>query len=168
MAFRDIVLFVGYGEDGNSLKTNPARVKEYIDSSCTQTITSHLQISWCTHFVHWVVEQAGMKGKIAKAPLGNKSTSRMFDAFPTTTNPRPGDIYYMPVVNGKTTHHFGFVSQVLGNEIESLDGNSGDWRNPATDWTTKYGGGIGGGMVCTNRRRITEIRNFLELVPSDD
>ncbi len=167
MGFRDVVLFVGYQEIGNSLKSNPARVKEYIDFSCTQTVTSHLQVSWCTHFVHWCVDRAGLTGKIAKAPLGNKSTGRMLEAFPKTKNPRPGDLYYMPVVGGKTTHHFGLVSDVQGDEIESLDGNSGDWRDPRTDWTTKTGGGIGGGMVCLNKRKIVEIATFLELVPSD-
>ena len=109
-----------------------------------------------------------MKGKIAKTPLGSFSVSRMFDAFPKTANPRPGDLYYMPVVNGKTTHHIGMVSQVFETEIESLDGNSGDWRDPRTNWTTKLGtGGIGGGMVCLNRRKRSEIKDFLELVPSD-
>lgn len=167
MGYRDVVLFVGYQEIGNSLKSNPARVKEYIDFSCSQKVNSHLQISWCTHFVHWCVDRAGMTGKIEKAPLGNKSTSRLTDAFPRTTNPRPGDIYHMSVVGGKTTHHFGFVSRLLGDEIESLDGNSGDWRDPRTDWTTKSGGGIGGGMVCLNKRNISEIDFFLELVPGD-
>lgn len=167
MGYRDVVLFVGYQEIGNSLKTNPARVKEYIDDSCSVKVYDPLQNSWCTHFVYWVVDKAGMKGKIAKTPLGDFSVSRMFDAFPTTTSPRPGDLYYMKVVGGKTTHHIGFVSQVFDSEIESLDGNSGDWRNPATNWTSKYGGGIGGGMVCLNRRKISEITNFLQLVPTD-
>jgi hypothetical protein len=167
MGFRDLVLYIGYGEIGNSLKSNPDRVKEYINFSCTQTINSHLQVSWCTHFVHWAVDQAGMKGKIAKAPLGDKSTGRMPEAFSKTSSPRPGDLYYMPVVGGKTTHHFGLVSSVYGSEIESLDGNSGDWRDPRTDWTTPYGGGIGGGMVCLNTRKIKEIKYFLELTEDD-
>lgn len=108
-----------------------------------------------------------MKGKIAKTSLGAVSVSRMFDAFPVTTDPRPGDLYYMKVVGGKTTHHIGFVNRVLDGEIESLDGNSGDWRNPATNWTSKFGGGIGGGMVCLNRRKTSQVTNFLQLVPTD-
>ncbi|MDM7922381.1 MAG: CHAP domain-containing protein [Pyrinomonadaceae bacterium] len=163
MGFRDVLLFVGYQEIGNSLKSNPARVKEYIDLSCSQPVSAHLQVSWCTHFVHWCVERAGMINKIKRVPLGNQSTGRMLEAFPVTTDPLPGDIYYMPVVGGKATHHFGIVSQVYDNEIESLDGNSGDWRDPRTDWTTKYGGGIGGGMVCLNRRKRSEIKTFLKL-----
>lgn len=163
MGYRDVVLLVGNQEIGNSLKTKPARVKEYIDSSCSVKVYDHLQNSWCTHFVYWVVDKAGMKGKIAKTPLGAFSVSRMFDAFPTTTSPRPGDLYYMKVVGGKTTHHIGFVNKVFDTEIESLDGNSGDWKNPATNWTSKYGGGIGGGMVCLNRRKINEITSFLKL-----
>lgn len=165
MGFRDVVLFVGYQEIGNSLKSNAARVKEYIDLSCSQPVNAHLQVSWCTHFVHWCVDRAGMKGKIERVPLGNKSTGRMLEAFPQTSDPAPGDIYYMPVVNGKATHHFGLVSQVFDNEIESLDGNSGDWRDPRTNWTTPYGGGIGGGMVCLNRRKRSEIKLFLQLTP---
>lgn len=168
MGYRDLVLWLGSKEIGNSLKTNGPRVRSYIDFSCTQTVTNHLQISWCTHFVHWLVDAAGMKGTIPKAPLGNKSTGRMPESFPKTTSPRPGDIYYMPVVNGKTTFHFGFVAEVIGDKkIISLDGNSGDWRNPATDWTTKTGGGIGGGMVCNNDRNRSEIEYFLELTPDD-
>ncbi|MFL6466792.1 MAG: CHAP domain-containing protein [Pyrinomonadaceae bacterium] len=171
MGFRDVVLFVGYGEQGNSLKTNPARVKEYIDSSCSVQVFDYLKNSWCTHFVYWVVDRAGMKGKIEKTPLGAKSVSRMFDAFPVTTNPRPGDLYYMKVVGGKTTHHIGFVSEVFENEIASLDGNSGSFKDPATNWSWKTsagsGGGIGGGTVCKNRRKISEVTSFLELTPSD-
>lgn len=167
MGFRDIVLYVGYNEIGNSLKSNPAQVKGYIDFSCSQTVTQHLQVSWCTHFVHWVVDRAGMQGIIPKAPLGNKSTGRMAESFQKTTNPQPGDIYYMPVVNGKATHHFGIVSQVFSGKIESLDGNSGDWRDPRTNWTSPYGGGIGGGMVCLNERNRSEIQYFLQLTTDD-
>ena len=167
MGYRDLVLYIGYGEIGTSLKTNAARVKEYVDLSCTNPSSNYLAVSWCTHFVHWTVEQAGRRGKIAKAPLGNKSTSRMAEAFVKTSNPRPGDIYHMPYVNGKATHHFGIVSDVYGSEIESLDGNSGDWRDPRTDWTTKYGGGIGGGMVCLNTRKKKEIAFYLELTEDD-
>jgi|SRR5690348_16852771 len=172
MGYRDIVLYVGYAEEGVSLKTNPDRVREYVDSSCSVQVFDCLQNSWCTHFVYWVIDRAGMKGKIAKTPLGEQSVRRMFDAFPVTTNPRPGDLYYMKVVGGKTTHHVGFVSQVNDDTIESLDGNSGSFKNPSTNWSWKLpsgqsGGGIGGGVVCRNTRRISEITNFLELVPTD-
>lgn len=168
MGYRDLVIWLGDKERGTSLKTNAARVKEYIDFSCSQNVTSHLQISWCTHFVHWLVDQAGMHGKIPKAPLGNKSTGRMPEAFNKTTSPRPGDIYYMPVIGGKQTDHFGFVDHIIDAEkFLSLDGNSGDWRDPATDWTTKHGGGIGGGMVCNNARDIGAVAYFLELTPDD-
>ncbi len=167
MGYRDIVLYVGYDQIGNSLKSNPEAVKGYINFSCSQTVSSHLQVSWCTHFVHWVVDRAGMAGVIPKAPLGNKSTGRMPESFSKTTDPRPGDIYYMPVVNGKRTDHFGFVSSVYDGEIESLDGNSGSWQDPRTDWTTPYGGGIGGGMVCLNTRKRNEIAYFLELTSDD-
>jgi CHAP domain-containing protein len=167
MGYRDIVLYVGYDQIGNSLKSNPDAVKEYINFSCSQTVNNHLKVSWCTHFVHWVIDRAGMQGVIPKAPLGDKSTGRMPESFPKTTNPRPGDIYYMPVVGGKTTHHFGLVSQVYDGEIESLDGNSGSWKDPRTDWTTPTGGGIGGGMVCLNNRKISEIAFFLEITPDD-
>jgi hypothetical protein len=172
MGYRDIVLFVGYNEIGTSLKTNADRVKEYVDSSCSVQVFDYLQNSWCTHFVYWVVDQAGMRGRIAKTPLGDQSVKRMFDAFPKTDSPRPGDLYYMKVVGGKTTHHVGFVSQVFDEEIESLDGNSGSFKDPATNWSWhtsdgNSGGGIGGGVVCKNRRRISEVTNFLELVPTD-
>lgn len=172
MGFRDLVLWLGDKEIGNSLKTNPERVKSYIDFSCTQTVTSHLQVSWCTHFVHWLVDAAGMQGKIPKAPLGNKSTGRMPESFSKTTTPRPGDIYYMPVVNGKQTDHFGFVAEVLSDKkITSLDGNSGSFKDPATNWSWKNekgsGGGIGGGMVCNNERFRDEIAYYLDLTPDD-
>jgi hypothetical protein len=164
MAYRDVLLYIGYNEIGNSLKSNPNRVKEYITFSCTNPGTNLLGISWCTHFVHWTVEQCGMVAKIEKAPLGSKSTSRLPTAFSKTSSPQPGDIYYMPVVNGKTTYHFGFVSDVYGGvEFESLDGNSGDWRDPRTNWTTPYGGGIGGGMVCLNKRKVKDVQYFLRL-----
>ena len=167
MSFRDTVLLIGYQQIGTSLKTNPTRVKEYIDASCSVKVYDALQNSWCTHFVYWVVDRGGMGGKIAKTPLGEKSVSRMFDAFQTTTSPRPGDLYYMKVVGGKTTHHVGFVSKVFDKEIESLDGNSGG-VNSRTNWSWKTpngqsGGGIGGGEVCLNRRNISEITNFLQL-----
>lgn len=172
MAYRDVVLFVGYQEIGTSLKSNADRVKEYVDASCSVQVYDYLQNSWCTHFVYWVLDRAGMKGKVEKTPLGDKSVSRMFDAFPVTTTPRPGDLYYMKVVGGKTTHHVGLVSQVFDMEIESLDGNSGSFKDPRTNWSWKTadgnsGGGIGGGMVCLNRRNISEVTSFLELVPED-
>ena len=172
MGYRDLVLWVGDQEVGNSLKTNPARVKSYIDFSCSTTVNNHLLVSWCTHFVHWLVDQAGMTGKIPKAPLGNRSTGRMPESFSKTTSPRPGDIYYMPVVNGKQTDHFGFVAEVLSDsKIKSLDGNSGSFKDPATNWSwktaTASGGGIGGGVVCYNERNRSEIAYFLELTTDD-
>ena len=60
MGYRDLVLYIGYGEIGTSLKTNAARVKEYVDLSCTNPSSNYLAVSWCTHFVHWTVEQAGL------------------------------------------------------------------------------------------------------------
>ena len=172
MGYRDLVIWVGNQESGNSLKTNGSRVKSYIDFSCASPVNDYLQVSWCTHFVHWLVDQAGMTGKIPKAPLGNRSTTRMPESFSKTTNPRPGDIYYMPVVNGKSTFHFGFVAEVLSDsKIKSLDGNSGSFKDPATNWSwktaTSSGGGIGGGVVCYNERNRGEIAYFLELTTDD-
>src|SRR5687768_6087405 len=103
MAYRDLVLYVGCKEIGNSLKSNPTRVKEYIDFSCTQIITKHLEISWCTHFVHWVVENAGMVAKIEKAPLGDMSTAQITKAFSVTSSLRPGDIYKRSAARQPTT-----------------------------------------------------------------
>lgn len=171
MGYRDLVLWVGDKEVGNSLKTNSERVRSYIDFSCSTTVNNHLLVSWCTHFVHWLVDQSGMTGKIPKAPLGDRSTGRMPESFSKTSNPRPGDIYYMPVVNGKRTDHFGFVAEVYDSKIKSLDGNSGSWKDPATNWSwktaTSSGGGIGGGMVCYNERNRAEIAYFLELTEDD-
>src|SRR5207248_5786428 len=117
MSFRDTVLFIGYQQLGVSLKTNPDRVKEYIDASCSVRVFDALQNSWCTHFVYWCVEKGGMGGKISKTPLGEMSVKRMFNAFPETTSPQPGDLYYMKVVGGKTTHHVGFVAEVNDKTI---------------------------------------------------
>lgn len=170
MGYRDVVLFIGYQEIGVSLKTNPARVKEYIDASCSVKVYDYLQNSWCTHYLYWVLDKA-KKGGIPKTPLGEYSNRRFEEALPKTTKPRPGDIYYLPIVNGKQTDHMGFVTQVFDKEIESLDGNAGDWRDKRTDWgwekNGQKGGGSGGGMVCLNRRYKDDIRYFLELVPTD-
>ena len=70
----------------------------------------------------------------------------MPESFSKTTSPRPGDIYYMPVVNGKQTDHFGFVAEVLSDsKIRSLDGNSGSFKDPATNWSWKTATASGGG-----------------------
>lgn len=171
MGFRDTVLMAGFGEIGNSLKTAPDRVREYIDASCSVKVWDPLQNSWCTHFVYWALEKGGMTGRVAKTSLGPQSVSRMFDAFPKTKSPRPGDLYYMKVVDGKTTHHVGFVAEVGDTKIHSLDGNSGSFKDPATNWSWTAngtsGGGIGGGVVCQNYRNISEVTTFLELDPDD-
>lgn len=172
MGFRDVVLFIGNCELGVSVKTNRARVQEYIDASSRAKVYNPLLNSWCTHFVYWVVDRAGMKGKIERTPLGHFSVSRMYDAFTVTNEPRPGDLYYMKYVGGKLTHHVGFVKSVRDTEIESLDGNSGSFKDPRTDWSWKLpsgqsGGGIGGGVVCNNIRQRREISDFLQLVPGD-
>ena len=158
MGFRDAVLYVGNDEIGVSLKTAPSQVAWYVDESTSVKVYNYWLNSWCTHFVYWVLDRAGMKGKVAKTPLGTKSVSRFWDAFSVTTSPQPGDLYYMKTVGGKTTHHIGFVSIVYDGVIESLDGNSGDWTDPATDWTK-----IGGGMVCNNYRWTKEVTTFLSL-----
>lgn len=62
MGYRDVVLFIGYQEIGVSLKTNPARVKEYIDASCSVKVYDYLKNSWCTHYLYWVLDKAQKAG----------------------------------------------------------------------------------------------------------
>lgn len=167
-------LQLGFMEIWTSLKTKPARVQEYIKTSSGKQYDpkSALARSWCADFVYWLLSKGGMP---VPAPADDAARYRaiksqsQYKVHDTSWTPRPGDIYYAPTVNGKITHHVGFIFNVVGGgSYVTLDGNTGG-VTPETNWSVRdqdgktIAGGIGGGMVCLNLRSPANI-GILEFV----
>ncbi len=171
MPRREDVLRIGGQEVGVSVTSNAARVSEYFKSYpqfADKSVQGMLKVSWCQLYINWVLQKAGY-------PTFQRSyddwirnmNDNIDDGFQYirkpnngTYTPKPGDLYYTPKVNNKTTHHMGFIVEVRGNKrYRTLDGNAGAVGNPYYSQTLWSGqksgnliGGIGGGVVCYNER----------------
>lgn len=109
---------------------------------------------WCMAFVYWCTEQAskqlGTPNPLAQT--GHVMTQyAKSKALQVTGLPERGDIFIMDFGGGKG--HTGFVSDVVGNTILTIEGNSN-----AT-------GSREGVVVCAkpNGRKISSIKAFLRL-----
>lgn len=188
-AKRDLLIALGLQEQGVSVLTNEARVREYVYSYANNkgrygTQQSLLKDSWCQFFVNWLLRQNGypeFKRGYQEWLRDQKNNDDGFHYIMRNKNkyiPKKGDIYYAPEVKNSTgawgtTHHMGFIIKVLApNTYLTLDGNSGGPENGITLWTggshENLTGGQGGGKVSTNTRIDNvdvKIKCFLELPP---
>lgn len=127
---------------------SPDTILEYfkLSTGLDTTMNSALQVSWCSYFVHWCVDQAGLKNKVKVGPpekLGSmgsvgrfrRSQGGAFQDYAVAYKkyvPKPGDLYNRASPN----NHIGIVADVkmVGKRvmIQSYDGNSGP------QWFSEY------------------------------
>lgn len=165
---RDCILFTAFTEADLAvgLRNNPERVKEYQRTSRADgQSNSPLSRSWCGDFAYWVLKMSGATALPAAArPEGGgkwNTISRFFQVYAETTDPQPGDMYYMPKhynASGQLVdvHHVGFIVDASGDKVQTVDGNSG------TDFS-KMLKGIGGAYVSRNNRDRSLITAYLRV-----
>ena len=189
MASRDQLISIATKEVGNGVRTNSKRISEYFSSYpqyANKSEQAMLKISWCQLFLNWALLKAGYPtfqrtyAEWMKNAKDNKDDGfqYMFRSKGSGYKPRPGDIYYSPLVGNKKTEHMGFILKDYGGgRYKTLDGNAGGVGHPMYDktlWTgQKFGnlvGGLGGGIVCINERHDNGGANvgivgFIEIPP---
>lgn len=171
MPLRDDVLKIAAQEVGVGVLTNPQRVAQYFASYPKYADKSEqgmLQVSWCQLFINWVLLNAGypMFDRSYSSWINNAKDQKddgfqyLYKPKATGYKPKPGDIYYSPIVGNKKTEHMGFIVKDHGNgRYQTVDGNTGGPGHALyseTLWSGKSSGsligGIGGGVVCFNER----------------
>lgn len=109
---------------------------------------------WCMAFVYWCTNEAAKQLGIENPLLQTGHVLTQFNkrkSLQVVGHPERGDIFIMDFGGGKG--HTGFVSEVTGATIQTIEGNS----NPA--------GSREGVVVCAkpNGRKISSIKAFLRL-----
>jgi hypothetical protein len=178
---RNSLIELGKKELNASVLTNVERVREYVHSygeyAHYNDKQSLLDLSWCQLFANWLLRKCGYPElpRTYKQWVADKKQNDGFHYImraPGNYTPKMGDLYYTVKVNGKVTHHMGFVIEYLGSKrYRTLDGNTGDVEQGITLWggasNGQLRGGIGGGKVAINTRIDNnvniEIHSFLEL-----
>ncbi len=87
-------------------------------------------VAWCAFFVSWCSNQAGISSSVIPR-IGNcevmtnwyKNVGRYFYASQVT--PRTGDLIFYNWAGGKIAEHIGIVTGVSGNNIYTVEGNTG-------------------------------------------
>jgi len=126
----------GVHEEGGNNRGH--RVEEYLRS-----VGLGPGYPWCASFVNWSLEQAGVKvGPDSGATIVWRNWARSHSY--TVNEPRRGDLFGWTNADG--TGHIGWVAEVRGKRIRTVEGNTnkegsreGDcvlskWRTP----TGKY------------------------------
>jgi|GEM_PF-3581776 len=171
MPSRNDLISIAAREEGVGILTNPKRVAEYFSSYPAFSGKSEqamLKVSWCQIFINWAVLKAGYPmfqrtfsewTKNAKDNIDD-GFQYIYKSKSSGYKPKPGDIYYSPLVKHKNTEHMGFIIEDRGNGYyRTLDGNAGAPGHAlygTTLWSGKKSGslvgGLGGGVVCFNER----------------
>lgn len=97
--------------------------------------------SWCSAFVHWVLEQCGIVTTItAWSPSAlNKSNLVWFDEK-WYKQPKPGDVFVLYSVSKKRIAHTGFFHRKISDvTYETVEGNAAD---PASGKDSYNGVGV--------------------------
>lgn len=89
---------------------------------------------WCAYFVSWCASQAGIPSSVVPR-LGNcaatvkwyKKHSVFYEGSSGYT-PKAGDIVFFNWAGGSTAKHIGIVTGVSGNNVYTIEGNTGSDR----------------------------------------
>lgn len=97
-----------------------ARVVEYHQTTALRA--SNDETSWCSSFVNWTMEQAGVRGTDSAAARSWLNWGR---AVPIDSeNVRPGDVIVFPRGNNPAQGHVAIVDEVLANgRVRVVGGN---------------------------------------------
>jgi CHAP domain len=104
--------------------------------------------SWCMAFVYWCCKEANPNNILFKTGGVLKQLSKTDPKYLHTT-PMAGDIFIMDF--GKGLGHTGFVENVVGDSIQTIEGNSNDE------------GSREGYEVCRRTRKISSCKSFIRL-----
>ncbi|MGQ3053800.1 MAG: TIGR02594 family protein [Roseateles sp.] len=99
-----------------------ARIVEYHQT--TSLRASNDETAWCSSFVNWTMEQAGIRGTDSAAA---RSWLNWGNAVPIdATSVRPGDVIVFPRGNNPAQGHVAIVSEVLASgTVRVVGGNQG-------------------------------------------
>ncbi|KQW49672.1 MULTISPECIES: TIGR02594 family protein [unclassified Roseateles] len=99
-----------------------ARVVEYHQTTSLRARDD--ETAWCSSFVNWSMEQAGIRGTDSAAA---RSWLNWGNAVPmNSANVRPGDVIVFPRGNNPAQGHVAIVSEVLANgTVRVVGGNQG-------------------------------------------
>ncbi|EDN67077.1 conserved hypothetical protein [Beggiatoa sp. PS] len=93
---------------------NP-RIVEYHQSTTYRATTD--EVPWCSSFVNWCMQQAGIKG------TKNARAASWLNWGQKLNSPRPGCVV---VVKTSSSHHVAFYDSIARNRILLLGGNQSD------------------------------------------
>ncbi len=97
------------------------RILEY--HSTTTLNASDDETPWCSSFVNWCMEKAGIEGT-------DSAAARSWTRWGTKlTSPKKGCIVVYSSRRGPTSGHVGFFDRIEGNHIVTLGGNQRDSVN---------------------------------------
>lgn len=118
-------------------------VKKYLNS-----VGIDFPASWCMSFVYWCVEQTGVNPLIKTGGVLRQWNE--IDSARKFKTPQAGDIFIMDFGHG--LGHTGFVEEVQGNLIKTIEGNA-----------TTLSGSREGYEVCRKVRDISKIKGFIRV-----
>lgn len=78
--------------------------------------------SWCMAFVYWCFEQSTNPNPLFKT--GGVLNQFNHNTDKIVNDPVPGDVFIMEFAHG--LGHTGFVEEVLGDKIKTIEGNTND------------------------------------------
>lgn len=105
-----------------------------------------LPASWCMAFVYWCCKEANPSTILFKTGGCLKQWNKVDPKYKHST-PMPGDVFIMDFGGG--LGHTGFVENVVGENIETIEGNSNDE------------GSREGYEVCRRVRKISKCKGFI-------
>lgn len=108
--------------------------------------------SWCMAFVYWCVENSDMKNPLIKTGGVLKQWNEVNPIY-KSSSPRIGDIFIMDF--GKGLGHTGFVENIVGDLIHTVEGNTNDT------------GSREGYEVCRRQREISKCKGFIHIKSSN-
>lgn len=104
--------------------------------------------SWCMAFVYWCVENSDIKNNLIKTGGVLKQWYEVNPIY-KSSSPRIGDIFIIDY--GRGLGHTGFVENVVGDTIYTVEGNTNDT------------GSREGYEVCRRQRKISDCKGFIHL-----
>lgn len=136
------VLQIGVSESPKGSNSGPI-VDKYLKS-----VGLAPGFSWCMAFVYWCCKEANPNNILFRTGGVLKQWNKTA-ADHRHTVPLPGDIFVMDFGGG--LGHTGFVENVVGDTIQTIEGNSNDE------------GSREGYEVCRRTRKISACKGFIRL-----
>ena len=118
-------------------------IKKYLNS-----VGIDFPASWCMAFVYWCVEQTGTNPLVKTGGVLRQWNE--INPIRKYKTPTAGDIFIIDF--GKGLGHTGFVEEVQGNLIKTIEGNTNDT------------GSREGYEVCRREKKKKKCKGFISLI----